>query len=140
MLRRTLPADQWHVREEKHVEIADDWKPRPDVHVLRGSFEDYWRGNRRPGRHDVVLLVEVCETTHQHDEVFKARGYALARSPLYWLVDLRARRIRVYSKPRARRYTSIVDFAEGEMLPITIGGLAWPSVPVADLLPPRRSG
>ena len=51
MLRRTLPADQWHVREEKHVEIADDWKPRPDVHVLRGSFEDYWRGNRRPGRH-----------------------------------------------------------------------------------------
>ena len=71
MLRRTLPADQWHVREEKHVEIADDWKPRPDVHVLRGSFEDYWRGNRRPGRHAVVLLVEVCETTRQHDEVFQ---------------------------------------------------------------------
>jgi hypothetical protein len=136
LLRGILPDEEWHVREEKHVQMHRDWKPRPDVHVLRGSFQSYWQTGREPTADDVVLLVEVCETSHHRDEHFKVHGYALSGAPVYWFVDIERRLIRAYSAPKGDGFAEDPEYAESDQLPIVIAGEARGSVPVADLMPP----
>lgn len=140
LLRGILPDADWHVREEKHVQIEEHWKPRPDVHVVRGSFESYWRTGRQPTVGDLVLLVEVCELTQERDEHFKQRGYALSGAPCYWFVDIRRRLVRVYTLPEAGGYASAVEYKETAALPLLIADCDWGVVAVSDLMPswPRR--
>jgi Uma2 family endonuclease len=95
-LRSLLPRDEYAVREEKSIEPWGDWWPEPDIAVARGKqrrCED-----RHPGPEDLVLLVEVTESSEQ-DRTKKLVGYAAAGIPIYWILDLALRRLEVYRDP-----------------------------------------
>ena len=71
-LRATLPH-MW-CRKEDPVRIPDFDEPEPDVTVVRGNRDDY--RDRIPEPKDVVLLVEVAESTLDRDQDEKRRAYA----------------------------------------------------------------
>jgi Uma2 family endonuclease len=107
-------------------------EPEPDGAVLARSAMEYPHGNPPPG--DVLLVVEIADTSLRVDLTTKMARYARAGIADYWVIDLNGRRIVVHRAPAGDHYASVVSFGEDEML----APLAAPSASVgaADLLPP----
>lgn len=69
---------------------------------------------RYPGPRDVVLLVDVSDTTLRFDLNTKATLYARANIQEYWVVDISGRRIVVYRQPAAEGYIEIMAYDANE--------------------------
>ena len=136
-LDRLFPEDSWSVREEKTLRLGPRWLPLPDVAVVRGRAEDF--GHRLPVAADVALLVEVSDTTYPKDRGPKWRGYAATGVSVYWIVNLNARRVEVFSGPAGKgskaAYRSEEFYALDDEVPVVIDGLEVGRIAVKDLLP-----
>lgn len=126
----------WDVRAGLPLALGRFSEPEPDVSVVQGTPRDY--RDAHPAR--AVLVVEVAHASLRLDRTRKARIYARAGIPDYWIVNLLTRVLEVYRDPifldPARRrweYRMVRSLGPGE----SITPLAAPqaSVPVADLLP-----
>ncbi len=69
-------------------------------------------GHFRPS--DIRLVVEVSDATLSDALTTKARLYAGAGIPEYWVVDVAGRRLRMHSVPGAEGYTQITEFSESD--------------------------
>jgi Uma2 family endonuclease len=70
--------------------------PEPDIVVLRTSIVEL---NRRPRPEDILLLVEISDSTLAFDLSVKAKLYARAGNGEYWVADLNGRRIVTHRDP-----------------------------------------
>ncbi|MDQ3678937.1 MAG: Uma2 family endonuclease [Actinomycetota bacterium] len=112
------------------VRLGRHSEPQPDVALLRPSVDDYAGGHPGPG--DVLLLVEVGETTPAWDREHKLPLYASAGVREVWLVDLAAGTVEAYHRPEGGAYGEIERVGPGE----TLGPRAFQdvSLAVSDLL------
>lgn len=78
-----------------------------------------------------LLVVEVAQTSQARDRE-KARDYASADVPEYWIVDLIARAVTVHRRPLAGIYDEVVTFGDGQSVPSPVEGV--PPVDVSELL------
>ena len=109
--------------------------PEPDVAVVSAPVSSFIREARRPTGRDAVLVIEVAWSSQTWDRK-KARVYARGGVPAYWLIDLAARRIEVYTQPgEDGRYQTVQILTEGDDITVPVAGFVWE---VADLLPPER--
>jgi Uma2 family endonuclease len=108
-------------------------EPEPDLAVLKQPCSAYESAN--PGPSDVRLLVEISDTTLVFDLGTKARLYARAGIPEYWVVDVVGRRIVAHRYPRAGVFENVLSYREGE----SIAPLSAPnrSFRVGDAFPDR---
>jgi len=106
-------------------------EPEPANAVLTRPGTDYL--TTPPPASDVRLLLEVSGATLAFDLGPKARLYARAAIPEYWVADIKGRRIIVHRYPQGGVYSSVTVYAEGE----TVSPLALPtaSLPVATAFP-----
>ena len=88
----------------------------PDIALLARRSDFY--SDALPSPRDVLLVVEVADTTGDHDRGIKAPLYARAGVPEVWVVDLRERRIDVYRGLSAGEYREQKRVVAGESLPI----------------------
>jgi Uma2 family endonuclease len=106
----------WRIRKEDPIDVArednEHNEPEPDLVVLREPIQRL--ETRRPGPEDVLLAVEVADSTLRMDLSKKAELYARAGIPDYWILDMRNRRMIVHRKPAAGRYASVVAYREDE--------------------------
>jgi len=82
--------------------------PQPDVALLRPRDDFYAAG--RPGPEDVLLLVEIMDTSAESDRGVKLPLYARAGIAEVWLADLGADTLEVHRRPGA------AGFAEARVL------------------------
>ncbi|MBI2901068.1 MAG: Uma2 family endonuclease [Planctomycetes bacterium] len=82
--------------------LGNDSEPEPDIAILRPRADFYVSGH--PRARDILLIIEVADTTRKKDREVKIPLYARAGVMESWLVDLEARRIEVFRKPSARGY------------------------------------
>ncbi len=127
-----LPAG-WTSRKEEPVRIPRYDEPEPDIAIVRGSDADYRR--RIPTATDVALVVEVSESTLSQDRVKKCSTYAKGRSPVYWIINLVARQVEVYTRPAKGVYQTRKDYLPGQQILVTIGGHRLRPIAVDDILP-----
>jgi Uma2 family endonuclease len=99
-------------------------EPQPDVTVLRRRAEGYSDHPRPP---DVLLVIEVADTTLAYDRDVKLPRYARAGIPEAWLVDVSAARIVSYREPAGDAYRDIRTAGRGDR----IAPLAFPEVTLA---------
>jgi len=134
-LERLVQAG-WHVNTQEPI-TCEDSEPEPDVKVVRGAPRDYL--NRHPGPQDVALVVEVSDSSLTQDRGVKKRLYAVARIPVYWIVNLLERQIEVYTDPSGPAeqpdYGHRQDFHAADNVPLVIEGREIGHIAVADLLP-----
>jgi len=104
--------------------------PEPDIAVLRPRPHGYRA--RHPAPADVLLVIEVADTSVESDRSSKIPLYARAGIPEAWLVHLRADHIEVHRDATPEGYRSLRIAGRGE----TLSALALPhvAVPVADIL------
>lgn len=94
--------------------LLDEYsQPQPDILVLRPR-EDYYR-KAHPRPNDVLLLIEVADSSARFDREIKIPLYARHRILEVWLVDLAQRCVEVYRlpQPEAGLYQQISRHAEG---------------------------
>lgn len=129
-----------HVIIQSDVEMLrtdnDTSLPQPDVAVRREPRTAY--ANRYARGDELLLVVEVSDTSLRLDMLVKTKLYARSNVPEYWVVDLANRRVIVYRKPHQGDYAQIEIAGETG----SISPLAKPdaSTPVSALLPPAEPG
>ena len=74
---------------------------QPDLMVLRWRDDGY---RELPGLEDVLLVIEVSDTTAGFDRRHKTPMYATYGIPEVWLWDINARQVEVYDEPIAGGY------------------------------------
>jgi len=102
----------------------------PDIALLRRQPDFYNRSHPRPS--DVLLVVEVADTTGDYDRRVKVPRYARAGIPEVWVVDLRARVIDVHAGPVAGEYRDPRRVGPGESL--AVPGVSGQQLAVAEIL------
>ena len=130
-LFRTLFEPKFWVREEKPFHIASDGEPVPDIHVVTSDARQ--NRTRHPAAHEVLLVVEVADTSVERDTGEKALLYAQAGITDYWVSVVNQEVLLVYRNPASDGYPEPQRLRSGE----TITPLFAPDVTiaVADLLP-----
>jgi Uma2 family endonuclease len=106
-LVRMLRAELILVQLPIEVGAADreaSW-PEPDVAVLAENKPDYRR--RHPNGDELILVVEVADTTVLHDATTKRDLYAQAGVPEYWVLDIQGRKLIVHRALAQGRYERI---------------------------------
>lgn len=84
------------------LRLGDRSEPEPDIALLR-SRPDYYR-HAHPTAADVLLLIEVSDTTSRLDREVKLPLYARHGVTEVWIVDLDAAMLRVYRSPQHGGY------------------------------------
>lgn len=134
-LADVLPAG-WYVDSQEPITLEDS-EPEPDVCIIRGNTEDYT--DRNPPGEDVVLVIEVADSTLERDRGTKRRIYARAGIPAYWIVNLIDFCLEVYTNPAgqadAADYQQARVFNAPASVPLVIEGREVALLAVADLLP-----
>src|SRR5919108_6402376 len=90
----TRLGDRAVVSPGNPVVIEPRSEPQPDLLLLRPRAVSYSREHATP--EDVLLAVEVADTTARFDRIVKARLYARARISEYWLVDVNEASVDVF--------------------------------------------
>jgi hypothetical protein len=103
-------GDRVRVWVQGPVRVPPRSKPQPDLALLRPR--SYVREGATAG--DVLLVIEVAETSLPYDRTVKLRLYARAGIPEYWIVDANAETLEVYRSPSGERYTDHRRLARGE--------------------------
>ena len=98
-------ADQASVLVQNPVRLGEDSQPQPDLALLKRRGDFY--SERLPSAGDVLLIVEVADTSLRFDRDTKASLYATHGIPEMWLVDLRGRRLVRHRAPQGDSYTQI---------------------------------
>lgn len=132
-LLRALLGTAWRVRRESPARIPDLNEPEPDVLVARGTRTTY--RTRHPEPADIVLIVEVSDTTYDRDRGKEWEANANGGIPTYWIVNLAQRRIEVYTDPSPAGYGARRDYHPGDVVPVIIDGQMLGQIAVDDILP-----
>jgi Uma2 family endonuclease len=134
-LDRRLPGD-WFRRGQSAVTTPDS-EPEPDAAVVRGPRRRY--AQQHPTPQDMTLVIEVADSSLQRDRTTKARLYARAGIPVYWIVNIPEMHVEVYTDPSGPgdepAYRQRRDYRLDDVLPLVIDGREVGTIPVRDLLP-----
>src|SRR5579863_6654097 len=82
-LLSTLVGKDAIVSVQNPIQLNDMSEPQPDVVLLR--FRDDFYADKTPTPADVLLIIEVSDTTLAYDRLEKLPRYALAGIPEVWL-------------------------------------------------------
>ena len=95
VLDRLMPSGYFVTREDP-VRIPDYDEPEPDISIVRGQSRDY---SIQPDASRVALVVEVSDATLAYDRGEKLLAYAVGKIPAYWIVNLIAGQLEIYTEP-----------------------------------------
>jgi Uma2 family endonuclease len=81
------------LRVEAPLDLGPANEPAPDLALVARRDDDYWHAH--PCAADTALVIEVADSSLAFDLEAKARLYAAAGIPHYWVVDVQERRLHV---------------------------------------------
>ena len=99
-----LSQGRWLASAQNPLHLDDHSEPEPDFMLLRPSPDDYTSRHARP--EDVLLLIEVADTTLVYDREEKLPAYGRAGVAEVWIVNLPDATIEVYRDPHFTGYAS----------------------------------
>ena len=108
---RSLSEGTVWVRTQNSIGLPElESAPEPDVAWV--ARRDYSKG--RPTAADVLLVIEVAESSLRYDSGEKADLYAEAGIADYWVVNVAERCVEVRRTPGAGRYHSLSTYTDDE--------------------------
>ena len=103
-LTRRLGEDEALVDAQNPVVLGDISEPQPDLAILRPR-SDFYAEHPRP--EDILLLIEVADTSLAYDREVKVPTYSRYGVPEVWIADLNNAVVEVYRRPTADGYASV---------------------------------
>ena len=102
------------VRVQGPIHIDDYSEPQPDISLLKPRRDYYRRAHPMPA--DVLLVIEVADTSVEYDRSVKLPLYARAGIPEAWLIILPKDLIEVHSEPKNGKYQKVQRLKRGKTL------------------------
>ncbi len=112
LLQQVLPRGCFFFSEQPITCV--DSEPEPDLAVVRGSEEDFWREHPKTAE----LVIEVCVTSHDYDRS-KLRAYASASVKEVWFVLAPEKQIEVHRRPAGGQFAERATHGPGGKLTCT---------------------
>lgn len=116
LLNRAV-GDAAIVGAQDPIVLDDDSEPQPDITLLKPRADIYMRSH--PGPDDVLLVIEVADSSVQYDRSVKIPLYAHYGIREVWLLDLPEKRLEVYRGLRREHaeYQSVTHYRDGSVSP-----------------------
>lgn len=134
-----LVGDMANVSVKTPIQLNDYTEPQPDVAILRWR-SDFYR-EAKPQAADILLLIEVADSSLNYDRNEKLPRYAAAQIPEVWIVDVDEERqvVEHYSMPQGDVYAKVQFLSIGDTIHMNSLPNAV-SLEVADVFGFRRLG
>ena len=114
------------------IRLGEYTDPEPDVAILRFREDDY--AGKPPAAEDILLVIEVSDTSLAYDRGTKANMYAAANVPETWVMNLVEDCIESFTGPGPNGYANHTIYRRGDKIsPSTLPDVEFA---VDDLLPP----
>lgn len=120
------------VRVQDPIHLSDHSEPEPDIVLAVADPLDY--SLHHPTAAEVLLLIEVADSSLRYDLEVKASVYAQANIADYWVVDVVDRQLHLFRQPATDGYQLQMTLAAT----FTVTPIAFPdwTIEISDLLPP----
>ncbi|HEY9706325.1 MAG TPA: Uma2 family endonuclease, partial [Allocoleopsis sp.] len=82
------------ISSQNPIKLNDNSEPQPDLAILK--YRDDFYNQQLPQSDDVLLIIEVSDTTLEFDQDVKIPLYASANIPEVWIIDLNSNCLEVY--------------------------------------------
>ena len=131
--RLTFALERALVNPQNSIRLGERSLPQPDITLLRYREDCYVTAHPRP--EDVLLLIEVADSTVRLDRTIKGPHYGRSGISEFWLVDLQGDVLEVHRDPHPRQgYREVTRLVRGG----TVRPLAFPELELAvgDVLGP----
>jgi Uma2 family endonuclease len=117
LVRHFAAVPNWWMQVQDPIEIPPDSEPEPDIALSAAE--------PAPGMllRTATLVIEVAVSSQPIDRNVKARLYARADIPTYWLIDVPARAVEVRTKPGEQEYEMVKTYRLGETVPCPLDGV-----------------
>jgi Uma2 family endonuclease len=102
------------VRVQSPVQLNDFTEPQPDIAILKPNPDFYVKGH--PKSEDILLLIEIADTTIDYDRNKKIPNYAKSNIIETWLIDKEKNRIEAHREPNNGIYQQIRIFLRGQQI------------------------
>jgi Uma2 family endonuclease len=124
--------DQATIRVQDPIRLNDFSEPEPDVVIAVSDSLDY--STHHPTPEEVLLVIEVADSSLKYDLEVKAPLYAAAGITEYWVLDVIERQLHSFRQPAEGRYQWQTILADA----LEIAPLAFPAVivKITQMLPP----
>lgn len=138
-LASALKSANLHLRQQAPVALSPRDEPEPDAAIVRGAKGAYLL--QHPGPADVVVAIEVSDSSLAYDRRIKQRLYATAGIPAYLIVNLVDDCLELHTRPEPSegRYLGTTVATPGHELAIPLGSVPALSIAAAELIPPREA-
>lgn len=93
----TLLQEQATIRNQEPIILGEDSEPEPDLVIVRNRSDRYL--DSHPGVADILLVIEVSDSTLKYERETKLSLYAESGIDNYWLFNLVAYCLEAYSEP-----------------------------------------
>jgi Uma2 family endonuclease len=100
------------------IVLNDFSEPQPDVSLLKRR-DDFYR-NESATANDVLLAIEVADSTIKYDRDIKFPRYAENGIQEAWLIDLENDRVEIHTQPTAKGYKLVKILHHGDIAESTI--------------------
>jgi hypothetical protein len=100
------------VSVQNPIVLPPDSEPEPDVSLLKPRDDNY--ASRHPRPDEVLLAVEVADSSLPFDQEVKVPLYAQAGIPEVWVVALDEDRIHAYQMPKSGSYRERATYDRGD--------------------------
>ena len=130
-LLSTALAGRAFVSQQNPLRLEEHSEPQPDIAVLRYRNDFYKASHPQPA--DILLLIEIADTTVRYDREIKIPLYARHGIPEVWLIDLQQERVEIYLQPSSEGYRQILRPGKNERIVLSL--LPEVSILIADLWP-----
>jgi hypothetical protein len=124
----------FHIRTQQPISLPPDDVPEPDGSIAHGTLHDY--AQRWATADDVPCVIEVADSSLQHDRVTKRRIYAQGGIAQFVIINLVDRRVEIYEQPDRSRGVYSIDAERrgGDIVEFRLGA-ATVAVEARKLLP-----
>ena len=113
-LLQRMVGDSAIVRVQSPIRLSEYSAPQPDLTLLQPRHDFYASGHPEP--EEILLLIEVSESSLSYDRAVKLPLFALAGIPEVWIVALLPQVIEVYRSPGENGYGETQTLRRGDSL------------------------
>jgi len=121
LVARAFADGKVHMRVQGSLRLDRRNEPQPDLMLLRPRADFYRSGH--PTVADVLLLIEVADSSLAYHRGPKLALYARHGVPEAWIVDLVGRAVEVCREPGAEGYVELHRASDGMVAPTLVPGL-----------------
>ncbi|MBD2178460.1 Uma2 family endonuclease [Pseudanabaena sp. FACHB-1998] len=115
-------GDRALVWAQNPILLGDYSQPQPDLAILK--WRDDFYASALPTPEDILLVIEVADSTIAYDRDVKMPLYSANGIPEMWLFDVNQQIIEGYTQPSASGYKRMQRYEQGDTLSL----LAFPEV------------